>query len=88
MIQSLLTLAHCPREKGEGRREEERRKGGEREEGGKRRGGREEGERGRMRGGRGHSNPCFKLTVLLTLTFTRIFSGFTSLWKMPFLCMW
>ena len=86
MIQSLPTLAHCPREKGEGSREEERRKGGGRKgKEGKRRGGREEGG---MRGGRGRSNPCFKLTVLLTLTFTRIFSGFTSLWKMPFLCMW
>ena len=27
MIQSLPTLAHCPREKGEGRRKEEKRKG-------------------------------------------------------------
>ena len=43
MIQSLPTLAHCSREKGEGRREEERRKGGGRKgKEGKRRGGREE----------------------------------------------
>ena len=32
MIQSLPTLARCPREKGEGSREEERRKGGGRDE--------------------------------------------------------